>query len=92
LQRDKRPAFQYQVASAYALTSRTNPEDRQAAFRLLSQALYGGLLSQPLTGSSWFKELATADKDLDPIRDCQEFRDLVAAAKVIQSGMAAKRQ
>jgi len=91
LLRDKRPAFQYQIASAYALTSKTNAEDRQTALRLLSLALNGGLLSQPLPGTNWFKELETTDKDLDPIRDCQEFRDLVAAAKVIQSGMAAKR-
>ena len=92
MQRDKRSVFQYQVASAYALTSRTNPEDRQRALGLLSQALNGGLLSQPLSGSNWLKELAAEDKDLDPIRDCAEFRDLVAAARVIHTGMAAKRQ
>jgi len=91
LQRDRRPAFQYQVASAYALTSKTDAKDRQAAFRLLTEALKGGLLSLPLdSGSTWFKELATDDKDLDPIRDCQEFRDLVDAARVIQNGMVAK--
>jgi serine/threonine protein kinase/Flp pilus assembly protein TadD len=91
LQRDRRPVFQYQVASAYALTSKTDPKDRQAAFRLLTEALKGGLLSLPLdSGSTWFKELAADDKDLDSIRDCQEFRDLVEAARLIQSGMAAK--
>jgi serine/threonine protein kinase/Flp pilus assembly protein TadD len=91
LQRDRRPVFQYQVASAFALTSTTNPEDRTAAIRLLGEALKGGLLSLPLeNGSTWFKELAETDKDLDPIRNCQEFSDLVKAAKLIHSGMAAK--
>jgi serine/threonine protein kinase/tetratricopeptide (TPR) repeat protein len=91
LQRDRGPVAKYQVASAFALTSKTNPEDRAAALRLLSESLKGGLLSLNLNnGNTWFKELATDDKDLDLIRDCPEFRTIVDAAKVIHSGMAAK--
>ena len=54
----------------------------QEAFRLLALALNKGF---------GLEELAK-DKDLDPIRDLPEFRDLVAAARVIQTGTAAKRQ
>src|SRR5205823_9699277 len=82
LLRDRQPFFLYQVAGVYALTSRTHPEDRTEAFRLLALALNKGF---------GLEELAK-DKDLDPIRECPEFRALVDAARVIQTGTAAKRQ
>jgi tetratricopeptide (TPR) repeat protein len=42
LARDRKPLTLYQLAGIYALTSRTNPEDRRQAFRLLSAALQQG--------------------------------------------------
>jgi serine/threonine protein kinase/Flp pilus assembly protein TadD len=68
-------ATRYQVAGVYALTSRTHPEDRKEAFRLLRFALkrnYG------------FEHLDT-DPELAPVRHLAEFKDLVAAARALRA-------
>jgi serine/threonine protein kinase/Flp pilus assembly protein TadD len=74
--RDGQPLTLYQLAGIYALTSRTNPEDRAEAFRLLGQALRQGVGF----------DLLERDRDLDPVRPSPEFRELVAAARVIRAG------
>jgi serine/threonine protein kinase/Flp pilus assembly protein TadD len=68
------PATRYQVAGVYALTSKTNAEDRKEALRLLALALqrdYG------------FEHL-DRDPELEPIRHLPEFREVVAAARALR--------
>jgi hypothetical protein len=68
------PATRYQVAGVYALTSRTHPEDRAEAFRLLAFALrrdYGF-------------DLLDSDPELAHVRPLPEFQELVAAAKALR--------
>ena len=68
------PATRYQVAGAYALTSKTHPEDRADAFRQLTAALKAGYGFQHLDN----------DPDLAPVRGVPEFESLVAAAKALR--------
>ncbi len=82
LARDFGPATQYQVAGIYALTSRTDPDDRAHALRLLSSALRKG----------FGFELLEQDEDLDPIRDRPEFRQLVDAAQALMAAAPKKQQ
>jgi serine/threonine protein kinase/Tfp pilus assembly protein PilF len=75
LARDGSPALRYQVACIYALTARTNAEDRAPALALLREALrrgYGGTL-------------LAADGDLDPLRTLPEFKRLSEAAAVLNA-------
>jgi serine/threonine protein kinase/tetratricopeptide (TPR) repeat protein len=74
LARDYGPVTQYQVAGIFALTSKQNPDDYSEALRYLSSALRKGF---------GFDELAQ-DRDLDPIRERAEFRQLVNAARALQ--------
>ena len=74
LRQDATPAITYQVAGIYALTSRSNPEDRAEAFRLLSSALRNG----------YGFDYLDSDTDLDPIRKLPEFRRLADAAKSLR--------
>jgi serine/threonine protein kinase/Flp pilus assembly protein TadD len=76
LDKDRQPLTIYQVAGIYALTSKTNAEDRREAMRLLSSALLKdfGLL-----------DLLETDKDLDPIRKDAEFAKLVDRARALRS-------
>lgn len=78
LARDSQPAFLYQVAGIYALTSRSHPEDRGEAFRLLSAALRSG----------YGLDLLDKDTDLDPLRVEPEFHRLVEAARALRTGGA----
>jgi serine/threonine protein kinase/tetratricopeptide (TPR) repeat protein len=78
LARDNRPLTIYQLAGIYALTSKAHPEDRKQAFRLLSVALQKGCGF----------DLLEKDRDLDPIRKCPEFKQLVDAARAIRSTMS----
>ena len=71
--RDTSPPILYQAAGIYAMTSKQAPDDRIEAFRLLSTALRGGFGFAELEG----------DRELDPIRDQPEFRELLAAAKAL---------
>jgi tetratricopeptide (TPR) repeat protein len=74
LRQDATAAITYQVAGIYALTSKSNPEDRVEAFRLLSLALRNG----------YGFDLLDTDTDLDPIRKLPEFRRLTDAAKALR--------
>jgi serine/threonine protein kinase/predicted Zn-dependent protease len=74
LRLDVEPATKYQVAGIYALTSRTNPDDRDRAFQLLSAALRAG----------YGFDLLASDPDLEPIRARPEFQRLVDAARALQ--------
>jgi serine/threonine protein kinase/tetratricopeptide (TPR) repeat protein len=65
------PPTLYQVAGIYALTSRTNPDDRREALRLLSAALRRG----------FGFELLERDRELDPIRHDEEFKQVVVGAR-----------
>ncbi|HTK75716.1 MAG TPA: hypothetical protein VL371_10695, partial [Gemmataceae bacterium] len=76
LRLDAKPLVQYQAACVYALTSRTNPEDRSEAYRLLSKALQGG----------FGFDLLVTDDDLKPIRGEPEFRRLAEGAQAIRAG------
>ena len=80
LARDFGAATQYQVAGIFALTSRQDPVDRAEALRYLSSALRKG----------FGFDLLEQDKDLDPIRDRPEFRQLVNAARALQVPAAKK--
>jgi eukaryotic-like serine/threonine-protein kinase len=69
------PAIRYQVAGAYALTSKEHPEDRPEAFRLLASALkrdYGF-------------DLLGDDPELDAVRDLPEFTELVRVARALKA-------
>jgi serine/threonine protein kinase/tetratricopeptide (TPR) repeat protein len=78
LRRDKSPRNVYQLAGIFALTSRTHPEDRKEAMRLLTTALVRdvGLL----------KELEN-DKDLDPVRQDKEFTQLVIKTRAVRASL-----
>jgi serine/threonine protein kinase/tetratricopeptide (TPR) repeat protein len=64
----------YQLAGAYALTSKEKPEDARVALRLLADAL----------GRGYGFSLLAIDTDLDPIRGTKEFQKLLDAAKAVQ--------
>jgi serine/threonine protein kinase/Flp pilus assembly protein TadD len=81
LARDFGPATQYQVAGIFALTSRQDPDDQAQALHYLSSALREG----------YGFELLEQDKDLDPIRDTPEFRQLIDASKTLQSAQSKSR-
>ena len=81
LARDFGPATQYQVAGIFALTSQQEAEDRSEALRYLSSALRKGV------GFDYLEQ----DRDLDPIRERPEFRQLVSAARALQPA-APKKQ
>ena len=68
------PATRYQVAGVYALTSKSNPEDRREAFRLLTAALTKGYGFEHLD----------SDPELVPVRPLKEFQDLVSAARALR--------
>ena len=75
---DPSPSTLYQVACIYALTSAEHPEDRREALQLLSAALRGG----------FGLDIVDTDTDFDSLRTLPEFKQAVAAAKVLQSGGA----
>jgi tetratricopeptide (TPR) repeat protein len=75
LLRDGRPPNLYQVGCIYALTAKSEREDRLKAFPLLWAALQTG----------FGIDMVDTDNDLDPIRKEPEFRRLVAAAKARQA-------
>jgi serine/threonine protein kinase/tetratricopeptide (TPR) repeat protein len=74
LLRDRQAPNLYQVGCIYALTAKSEREDRLKAFALLWAALRTG----------FGLDLVDTDSDLDPIRKEPEFRRLVAAAKTRQ--------
>ncbi len=80
LARDPSPATLYQAAGIYALLSRHDPRYQAEAFRLLAAGLRGGF---------GFEHIET-DKDLDPIRDTDEFKRIVAGARSLQTDRKGK--
>lgn len=70
---EREPFIRYQMAGVHALNSRTRPEDRHEALRLLKSALRDG------QGLQW----ANNDHDLDPIRDDPELARLLDAARTL---------
>ena len=78
MRRDKSPSNVYQLAGIYALTSRSHPEDRKEALRLLSMALVKDVE---------LLNLLETDKDLDPIRQDKEFAQLVSKSRALRSSL-----
>jgi tetratricopeptide (TPR) repeat protein len=74
LRLDTRPPNLYQVGCIYALTSRTNPEDRREALHLLWEGLRTG----------FGLDIVHTDIDLDALRDDPEFRDMVKDAEALR--------
>ncbi|MDY3555759.1 tetratricopeptide repeat protein [Gemmata sp. JC717] len=64
----------YQVAGAYALTSKVKAEDAKVALRLLSDALTKG----------YGFDLLAIDPDLKPLHETKEFQKLLDAAKAVR--------
>jgi serine/threonine protein kinase/Tfp pilus assembly protein PilF len=73
LLRDTRAPNLYQVGCIYALTSKTERDDRLEARRLLWSALKTGFAI----------DIVDTDTDLDPLRDDSEFKRLVEKAKTL---------
>lgn len=69
------PFTRYQIAGVYALTSKTHPQDKADALRLLASAL------RDKEGLAYVAN----DHDLDPIRADPVFRELVEAAKSLEA-------
>ena len=78
LLRDTDPPTLYQVGCIYALTSKDDPKNRLRSLELLSLALKGG----------FGLDYVDSDKDLDPIRNCDEFRRIVKAARELEKSPA----
>jgi serine/threonine protein kinase/tetratricopeptide (TPR) repeat protein len=78
LRQDKSASNVYQLAGIYALTSRTTPEDRREALRLLSLAL---------SKDVGLVDLISGDKDLDPIRQDAKFLQLVDKARSLRASL-----
>lgn len=81
LRRDTRAPNLYQVGCIYALTARTNPEDRREALHLLWQALRTG----------WGLDIVHGDTDLDALRKDPEFKDIVKDAEALHGPRASGR-
>ena len=73
LRRDTRAPNLYQVGCIFALTSRTNPEDRREALNLLWQGLRTG----------FGLDIVHADTDLDALRNDPEFKAIVKDAEAL---------
>lgn len=71
---DQKASTLYQVAGIYALTSTQDANDRREAFRLMAESLR--------MDPSWLN-VVPKDRDLDPIRDRPEFRELLSALAVL---------
>lgn len=71
---DRRPFTVYQVAGIYAQTSKKEPADRRDALRLLAEAF---------RRDPSLLNLVSADRDLDPIRADDGFRQLLTAARTV---------
>jgi eukaryotic-like serine/threonine-protein kinase len=65
------PRTIYQLAGVYAMTSKTNPDDKREAFRHLASALRKG----------FGFDLLEQDRELDPLRSDPEFSEVVEEAR-----------
>jgi tetratricopeptide (TPR) repeat protein len=79
LRRDSQPATLYQVACIYALTSQQHAADRQQALRLLKAAVP--------RESRWLQTVQT-DPDFAPVRDQDDYREVLQALKRVCGGAA----
>jgi serine/threonine protein kinase/Flp pilus assembly protein TadD len=68
-------ATRYQVAGVYSLTSKQNPDDRKEAMRLLAAALK----------KDYGFEYLDVDPELAPIRELDEYKSLVSAARTLRT-------
>ena len=75
LRRDTRAPNLYQVGCIYALTSKSHPEDKREAQRLLWEGLRTG----------FGLDIVHTDADLDALRGDQGFKDLVKDAEALHS-------
>jgi eukaryotic-like serine/threonine-protein kinase len=66
-----RPVVAYQLAGVYATTSKSHPEDKREALRLLASALRDG----------FGYELLEDDRELDPVRSGADFSAVVEESK-----------
>lgn len=73
LRLDSRAPNLYQVACIYALTARTNPEDKREALTLLWQGLRTG----------FGLDIVHSDSDLDSLRQDKEFQAIVKDAETL---------
>lgn len=71
---DQQASTLYQVSGIYALTSKQNQNDRREAIRLMAESLR--------KDPTWLKIVPT-DRDLDPIRDQPEFREVLGALAIV---------
>jgi serine/threonine protein kinase/tetratricopeptide (TPR) repeat protein len=78
LERDNKAPILYQVAGIYALHSKSSPDDKREALRLLWGSLKTGFGLQ----------FVDDDPELDPLRGDAEFRALVARAKRLREDLA----
>jgi tetratricopeptide (TPR) repeat protein len=69
------PPNLYQVACIFALTAKRRPENRPRACELLARAMAGG----------FGLEFVDKDSDLDPIRDSDEYRHVIGAARPLKN-------
>jgi eukaryotic-like serine/threonine-protein kinase len=75
VRRDTRAPNLYQVGCIYALTAKTNPEDKRAAMKLLWDGLRTGFAL----------DIVDTDTDLDALRSDQDFKDMVKDAKALNA-------
>lgn len=68
---ENRPATVYQLAGVYAMTSKTHPDDKREAYRLLASALRSG----------YGYNLLDVDRELDPLRSDDEFSRVVKESR-----------
>jgi len=71
---DSEPETAYRVAGIYAMTSKKEPKDATKALALLATAVS--------RDPNWLK-MIPEDRDLDPIRESTEFKNLVSALSVL---------
>jgi serine/threonine protein kinase/Tfp pilus assembly protein PilF len=69
------PEITYRAGCVYSLTSTKHPDDRGQAIKLLRQALSEGYRDTSALAN---------DRDLDPLRTLQEFRDIEKAVSVLK--------
>ncbi len=75
LRRDTRAPNLYQVGCIYALTTKTHPDDRREALKLLWDGLKTGFAL----------DIVDTDSDLDALRNDPDFKDLVRDAKALNA-------
>ncbi len=78
LKRDASPSNAFQIAGIYALLDKTHPSARAEAIRLLTASLRNGF------GHDYIE----TDKDLNPIRETEEFKRVLAGVRALRTEAA----